>query len=609
MTADDLRYARSWDEVAAVVEMAGQLELTGDGHDHHIPGTPFEWRHPWVPLTPAAAKSHGHGKIPKGWTAPSGGGGVRSAASEKAHATASATARRTAAEHVKAPPDRITGPDGTMAMGDWHAGHQAIAQAPLSTIPADRSRNVKVPGEQYGRNVKGAWSDPVWVAKPGGGFAVSARWKSKEQKVFVTRNGSPFAQVTHPAMDERVLTPYGEVSAKQKAEQAAQDKAKAEVQQRADKARREQAAAQARSEAAARAQQKRIEDSNKAVEAQRARNEAEAARKAMGADAARAKGIVPDAKVFIDSGPYKGGIGTVKSVDAAGRAQVDHMGRTAFLHPADLHAHPANAAEMKRMDAVHASAEAAKQAAEQSKREAEAGQANSRGMDRMFALRGAQRAHFAESTGMTIPMVQDLGIHAGSSDYSQAESHLLAGRTAEGVAALDRALASERAVRGTMTKAQAGRVAKLQKFRDQVAQATAHPKPVLPSLAKVHGTGGPEGMTALDHNGVEHKISLKDGQVSVTRDGQTLTAPAGKDPTTVARKLAGQLAGAPPKATRQGRRPTMAMTGWKQRRSRRLAADPQFEDPRSKIGRAPACRRTSPNQRRHADRPSNCYPA
>ena len=50
-------------------------------------------------------------------------------------------------------------------------------------------------------------------------------------------------------------------------------------------------------------------------------------------------------------------------------------------------------------------------------------------------------------------------------------------------------------------------------------------------------------MTALDHNGVEHKISLKDGQVSVTRDGQTLTAPAGKDPTTVARKLAGQLAG------------------------------------------------------------------
>ena len=71
-----------------------------------------------------------------------------------------------------------------MAAGDWHAGHQAIAQAPLSAIPTDRTRNVKVPGgSKYGRNVKGAWSDPVWVAKPGGGYAVSARWKSKEQKV------------------------------------------------------------------------------------------------------------------------------------------------------------------------------------------------------------------------------------------------------------------------------------------------------------------------------------------------------------------------------------------------------------------------------------------
>ena len=104
-TADDLRHALSWDEVMAVVELAAR-----DGV--HIPGTDYNWWHTWKPRTPEAAASHGHGKIPKGWHAPSGGGAGRSAASPKAHATASATARRTAAEHVKAP---LTGSPGRTA--------------------------------------------------------------------------------------------------------------------------------------------------------------------------------------------------------------------------------------------------------------------------------------------------------------------------------------------------------------------------------------------------------------------------------------------------------------------------------------------------------------
>lgn len=59
------QFARTWDELARVIDM------TGDGHGHHIAGTPYEWEHGYIPLTPAAATSHFRGKPPKGWTAPS----------------------------------------------------------------------------------------------------------------------------------------------------------------------------------------------------------------------------------------------------------------------------------------------------------------------------------------------------------------------------------------------------------------------------------------------------------------------------------------------------------------------------------------------------------
>ena len=53
-----------WNDLALVIEFAAR-----DGH--HVPGTDYDWRHNYVPLTEAAAKSHGHGKVPKGWSAPS----------------------------------------------------------------------------------------------------------------------------------------------------------------------------------------------------------------------------------------------------------------------------------------------------------------------------------------------------------------------------------------------------------------------------------------------------------------------------------------------------------------------------------------------------------
>jgi hypothetical protein len=50
------------------------IALTGDANHIHIPGSPYEWKHPYVPISETAAKSHGGGKVPKGWKAPSAGG-------------------------------------------------------------------------------------------------------------------------------------------------------------------------------------------------------------------------------------------------------------------------------------------------------------------------------------------------------------------------------------------------------------------------------------------------------------------------------------------------------------------------------------------------------
>ncbi len=40
------------------------------------------------------------------------------------------------------PAGTLTGKDGTMAAGDWASGYQAIAQAPMAEVPAERSRYI-----------------------------------------------------------------------------------------------------------------------------------------------------------------------------------------------------------------------------------------------------------------------------------------------------------------------------------------------------------------------------------------------------------------------------------------------------------------------------------
>jgi len=451
----------TWAEVADVIELAGQLQLIelASQNGIHTKGTPYEWEHGYIPLTPVAAASHGHGKVPKDWHAP--GGRSKDAAK---------------AEPVKAPPDRFTGPDGTMAMGNWHAGHQAIAQAPLDVLPKDRSRQVPVPGSKYGRNVKGAWSDPVWVAKPGGGYAMSARWKSKEQKV----SGDDGKYVTHPAMDERVLTPFtGDASGKKAQEDKAE--AAAQVKQQAADAVKQQAATRAQAEQDARQQV------------------ADAARQVKAAAAARDRQVKANAQA--------------KAASDARNARMD-------AQEADRKAKSAQeAAERAQTDREHA---------EMVARERKAGESNAKAERRIMALHTAQRAHMTEATGISFPHPTDLS--PNSRDAGQAADHFRTGDLPAAADALDRAAASDG------NKARAAKIAKL-----AAKVRAAKVKAVLPPLVRTGG--GPGGMTAIDHNGTEHKISLKDGLVTVTTAAGSLTAPAGSDPTTVARKLAGQLAG------------------------------------------------------------------
>lgn len=42
--AREIELAADWDDHAAVVD------LVGDGHGHHVPGTPYVYRHCWIPL-------------------------------------------------------------------------------------------------------------------------------------------------------------------------------------------------------------------------------------------------------------------------------------------------------------------------------------------------------------------------------------------------------------------------------------------------------------------------------------------------------------------------------------------------------------------------------
>lgn len=89
---------------------------------------------------------------------------------------------------------------GEMKAGDMLEGHQAIGQAPVGILGNERRRIIN------GGYVKGSFSDPWWMAGPGGKFAVSQRWKSPAQTASQPKDGK-WQTVKIPAKDERVLTP------------------------------------------------------------------------------------------------------------------------------------------------------------------------------------------------------------------------------------------------------------------------------------------------------------------------------------------------------------------------------------------------------------------
>jgi hypothetical protein len=359
-----------WDDLCAVIA------LTGDANHIHIPGSPMEWRHDYVPIAESAARSHGHGKVPKGWKAPSGGARAGKAVTAETGSSA------------KAPSGGLRG---------------LAAKHGMRTMTGN--------GET--------------LILPKGGGIVSPVLRVRDGH-YRTVNGED----VDPGEVEAYLSAYSQH---------------------------------------------------------------------------------PKA--------LSGGL-------------LDHI-RGGPASPPDADA------EWKRtMDAMAA-------------REKAAGIANARGMDRMQAHHDAARQHLRESAGITIPFAQEFSLGLGHSDYSQAENHLLNGRYGEAAAALDRALAAERSRPGLMSKAQTARLAKLEKFRDQVTQAAAHPKATLPALAKLNGTRQPDGsFTALDQNGAEHTVKLegtpKSGTVTVSTAKGTRSMPALGDPTYAARILAGNLAGTNP---------------------------------------------------------------
>ena len=145
------------------------------------PARPYNWSTPGIPLTPDAAASHFHGKVPKGWHAPGGG----------------ADAAR----------PRLTGPPGRTARWPWGLARRAPGD---SAGPAGPCQRPQPSGSRAGQQVRGERQGRMvgpGVGGEAGRRGVSARWKSKEQKV-AQHEGGKTTYVTHPAMDERVLTPY-----------------------------------------------------------------------------------------------------------------------------------------------------------------------------------------------------------------------------------------------------------------------------------------------------------------------------------------------------------------------------------------------------------------
>jgi hypothetical protein len=93
---------------------------------------------------------------------------------------------------------------GLLKAGDMQDGYQAVAQAPVGILGNERTRSID------GHLVSGSWSDPWWMLRQGGGWAVSRRWKNAEQTGFGgwDQASNRYLSVKIPARDERVLTEW-----------------------------------------------------------------------------------------------------------------------------------------------------------------------------------------------------------------------------------------------------------------------------------------------------------------------------------------------------------------------------------------------------------------
>jgi hypothetical protein len=128
----------------------------------------------------------------------------RAAAKTEAARTARTARRALAGSDAKAGllSERMAGDktSGEMSAGDWQEGYQAVGQAPTGILGNDTHREIG------GHLVRGSFSDGWWMAKPGGGWAISRRWRSKPQDSYSWHDGK--STTTHiPAQDIRVLTP------------------------------------------------------------------------------------------------------------------------------------------------------------------------------------------------------------------------------------------------------------------------------------------------------------------------------------------------------------------------------------------------------------------
>lgn len=652
--------ARTWDDVALV------LEMTGDANHIHIPGSPYEWKHPYIPISEAAARSHGGGKVPKGWKAPSGGGAGKGKTAPTSYdvngiaakvSKVDARYRASAAiGHVIPEKGSTYGPMVSL-VNDFKHGRLDPADTarfhaenfPRSTAEqADRAEAIAQVLDRLDHSDEDVrkWmpEHPAEVAKAAAGLHEYARAAREALAGKGTAKADPVGRLTRssdPASVARGMTDAELAEAakglggrttwttpleherassavqveKDRRQLAARQAEQAKAKAAADAAEAERSRPEREAAAARQAELERgtvqkaggdlkpgdrvagvpgtgvVESTSSTPAGTRikftdskvayladggqlpvhpqahaavkvTRQDLTRIRKQTGVDLAPPEAYLP--------GPYREDYAAALSHLAAGRndeagAAADRMVqharesknkntlrgaeglrakiRDAIGKPAAAPSPRPGAASVPKPTQA-ADAEWKKAMDEMAAKEAAAGTANARGMDRMQAHHDAARQYLRESAGITIPFAQDFGLGLGHSDYAQAENHLLNDRYEQAAAALGRALAAERSRPGRMSKAQAARLGKLEKFRAQVTQAAAHPKSTLPVLARLPGARRPDGsFTALDQNGVEHQVSLKNGQVTVSRGGKTLAAPAGENPTMTARKLAAQLAG------------------------------------------------------------------